>query len=79
VRSPCLPTPTTTGPARPEDAWTSAARAAEEAFGPVSILVNNAARAIVGTIEGLTPDAFREVLETTAERSTGVASLEDRD
>lgn len=47
-----------------EQHWTAAVRTAEDTFGPVSILVNNAARAIVGTIESLTADEFREVIDT---------------
>ncbi|MFF7886183.1 SDR family NAD(P)-dependent oxidoreductase [Streptomyces sp. NPDC020794] len=44
--------------------WTAAVATAEAAFGPVSVLVNNAARAIVGTTMSLTPDEFREVIDT---------------
>ncbi|MFD8812891.1 SDR family NAD(P)-dependent oxidoreductase, partial [Streptomyces sp. NPDC059627] len=44
--------------------WTAAVATAEAAFGPVSLLVNNAARAIVGTTMSLTPDEFREVIDT---------------
>ncbi|MFF7603085.1 SDR family NAD(P)-dependent oxidoreductase [Streptomyces mirabilis] len=47
-----------------EQDWTAAVATAEAAFGPVSVLVNNAARAIVGTTMSLTPDEFREVIDT---------------
>jgi len=47
-----------------EQQWAAAVRTAEDTFGPVSILVNNATRAIVGTIELLTADEFREVIDT---------------
>ncbi|MER7178874.1 SDR family NAD(P)-dependent oxidoreductase [Streptomyces hyaluromycini] len=47
-----------------EQDWTAAIATAEAAFGPVSVLVNNAARAIVGTTMSLTPDEFREVIDT---------------
>lgn len=49
-----------------ERQWAGAVRKAEDAFGPVSILINNAARAIMGTIEELTVDEFREVSNTTS-------------
>ena len=44
-----------------EQQWAAAVRTAEDTFGPVSVLVNNAARAIVGTTESHTADEFREV------------------
>lgn len=47
-----------------EQDWTAAVATAEAVFGPVSVLVNNAARAIVGTTMSLTPDEFREVIDT---------------
>ncbi|MFF4731921.1 SDR family oxidoreductase [Streptomyces mirabilis] len=47
-----------------EQHWTGAVATAEAAFGPVSVLVNNAARAIVGTTMSLTPDVFREAIDT---------------
>ncbi|MCT9108127.1 SDR family NAD(P)-dependent oxidoreductase [Streptomyces mirabilis] len=47
-----------------EQDWTAVVATAEAAFGPVSVLVNNAARAIVGTTMSLTPDEFREVIDT---------------
>ncbi|MFD8003298.1 SDR family NAD(P)-dependent oxidoreductase [Streptomyces mirabilis] len=47
-----------------EQHWTAAVATAEAAVGPVSVLVNNAARAIVGTTMSLTPDDFREVIDT---------------
>ena len=47
-----------------EQQWAEAVQTAEDTFGPVSILVNNAARAIVGTTESLTADEFREVIDT---------------
>jgi 3alpha(or 20beta)-hydroxysteroid dehydrogenase len=47
-----------------ERQWMEAVQTAEDTFGPVSILVNNAARAIVGTTESLAADEFREVIDT---------------
>ncbi|MFD7002875.1 SDR family NAD(P)-dependent oxidoreductase [Streptomyces mirabilis] len=47
-----------------EQDWTAAVATAEAAFGPVSVLVNNAALAIVGTTMSLPPDDFREVIDT---------------
>lgn len=47
-----------------EQQWADTVREAEDAFGPVSVLINNAARAIMGTIEELTVDEFREVSDT---------------
>lgn len=47
-----------------EQQWAAAVQTAEDTFGPVSVLVNNAARAIVGTIESHTPDQFRQVIDT---------------
>ncbi len=47
-----------------EQQWAAAVRTAEDTFGPVSVLVNNAARAIVGTTESHTADEFREVIDT---------------
>ena len=47
-----------------EDSWAQAVATAEAALGPVTVLVNNAARAIPGTIESTTPADFREVLDT---------------
>lgn len=41
-----------------EQDWTAAVATAEAAFGPVSVLVNNAARAIVGTTMSLPPRRF---------------------
>ena len=49
---------------RDEQDWRSAVQLAEATFGPVSILVNNAARAIVGTTMSLSLDQFREVVDT---------------
>lgn len=47
-----------------EEDWRQAVDTAEKTFGPVSVLVNNAARAIVGTTMSLTADEFREVINT---------------
>lgn len=47
-----------------EQAWATAIQTAEQTFGPISILVNNAARAIVGTTMSLKTDEFREVINT---------------
>ncbi len=47
-----------------EQQWADAVRKTEDAFGPVSVLINNAALAIMGTIEELTVDEFREVSNT---------------
>ena len=47
-----------------EQQWADAVREAEDAFGPVSVLINNAARAIMGTIEEVSVDEFREVSDT---------------
>lgn len=47
-----------------EQDWAAAVRIAEDSFGAVSILINNAARAIVGTTMSVTPDEFREVMNT---------------
>jgi 3alpha(or 20beta)-hydroxysteroid dehydrogenase len=43
--------------------WTGAVAAAEEAFGPVSILVNNAGIAPFSLLEQTDPDVFRTVLD----------------
>lgn len=45
------------------DDWSTAVREAEEAFGPVSLLVNNAGILSFGPIESTEPDEFRRVLE----------------
>ncbi|GAA2120292.1 SDR family NAD(P)-dependent oxidoreductase [Actinomadura napierensis] len=47
-----------------EQDWDAAVATAEAAFGPVSVLVNNAARAIVGTTLSVTLEEFREVIDT---------------
>jgi NAD(P)-dependent dehydrogenase (short-subunit alcohol dehydrogenase family) len=44
-----------------QQAWANAVSAAEEKFGPVSVLVSNAARATMGTIESLSPGEFHAV------------------
>jgi 3alpha(or 20beta)-hydroxysteroid dehydrogenase len=50
---------------REEEAWDAAVRTAEQRFDrPVAVLVNNAARAIVGTTMSLTPNEFRDVIDT---------------
>lgn len=46
-----------------EDDWLDAARVAEQAFGPVSILVNNAGILDIGAIEAQTLAAFRRVID----------------
>lgn len=47
-----------------ETDWAAAVQTVEDAFGPTAVLINNAARAIVGTTMSLTPDQFREVIAT---------------
>lgn len=47
-----------------EQRWAAAVRTTEDTFGPVLILVNNAARAIVGTTESHSAEEFREVIDT---------------
>lgn len=47
-----------------EDSWAEAVATAEVSFGTVTVLVNNAARAIPGTVESYTLAQFREVLDT---------------
>jgi 3alpha(or 20beta)-hydroxysteroid dehydrogenase len=46
-----------------EQDWAAALAGAEEAFGPVSILVNNAGILAVSPIEDQTPESFRHVLD----------------
>ncbi|MFD7923451.1 SDR family oxidoreductase [Streptomyces sp. NPDC059740] len=46
-----------------EEAWKSAVRTAEEAFGPVDVLVNNAGIVHFGGVEEQSPEHFRRVLE----------------
>jgi 3alpha(or 20beta)-hydroxysteroid dehydrogenase len=43
--------------------WTASVEAAERAFGPVSVLVNNAGIVQYGTIEEQEPESFRKVLD----------------
>lgn len=40
-----------------------AARATEEAFGPVDVLVNNAGFGVIGAVEEMTPEEYRPMLE----------------
>jgi 3alpha(or 20beta)-hydroxysteroid dehydrogenase len=47
-----------------EQQWAAAVQTAEDTFGPVSVLVNNAALIIMGTTESLRPDEFRKVIDT---------------
>ena len=47
-----------------QEQWAAAVTAAEDASGPVSVLVNNAARAVGGPVADLPVSNFREVLET---------------
>lgn len=49
---------------RSEEDWAHATHAATQNFGPITILVNCAARAITGTLEGHTLDEFRDILDT---------------
>ncbi|GLW73416.1 3-alpha-hydroxysteroid dehydrogenase [Kitasatospora phosalacinea] len=46
-----------------EEEWATAVAGAEEAFGPVSVLVNNAGVLDVGPIGEQAPEAFRRVLD----------------
>lgn len=43
--------------------WRAAVTAAENAFGPVTVLVNNAGIVVWGSIEQVPPEEFRRVLE----------------
>jgi len=45
------------------DGWRAAVTAAENAYGPVTVLVNNAGIIVWGAIEQVAPEAFRRVLE----------------
>ncbi|SER05177.1 3alpha(or 20beta)-hydroxysteroid dehydrogenase [Lentzea xinjiangensis] len=47
-----------------ESDWAAAITAAEDRFGPVDVLVNNAAYLRVGTTESIALDEFRRVLDT---------------
>ncbi|HUQ59089.1 SDR family NAD(P)-dependent oxidoreductase [Lentzea sp.] len=47
-----------------ESDWAAAIAAAEDRFGPVDVLVNNAAYLRVGTTESIALDEFRRVLDT---------------
>jgi 3alpha(or 20beta)-hydroxysteroid dehydrogenase len=47
-----------------ESDWTDAVARAEERFGPVDVLINNAAYLSVGTTESIPLDEFRRVLDT---------------
>ena len=46
-----------------EEDWAAAVAVVEQAYGPVSVLVNSAGILHVGTIEGTTPEDFRRVLD----------------
>lgn len=46
-----------------EAQWNAAVAAAEEAFGPVGLLVNNAGIVVFGTVADMEPAAFRHVIE----------------
>jgi len=43
--------------------WNAAVASAEEAFGPVGLLVNNAGIVVFGTVADMEPAAFRHVIE----------------
>lgn len=45
------------------DGWQAAVTAAERAFGPVTVLVNNAGIVVWGSIEQVPPEEFRRVLD----------------
>lgn len=45
------------------DAWQAAVTAAEQTFGPVTVLVNNAGIVEWGSIEQMPPEVFRRVLD----------------
>ena len=47
-----------------ESDWTDAVARTEERFGPVDVLINNAAYLSVGTTESIPLDEFRRVLDT---------------
>lgn len=47
-----------------ESDWAAAITAAEDRFGPVDVLINNAAYLRVGTTESIPLDEFRRVLDT---------------
>jgi len=46
-----------------EAEWNAAVASAEEAFGPVGLLVNNAGIVVFGTVADMEPAAFRHVIE----------------
>ncbi len=48
---------------RSDDDWKGAVAAAEQAFGPVSLLVNNAGILAAAPIEMMDPDEFRRVID----------------
>lgn len=43
--------------------WSAAVEVAEEAFGPVTVLVNNAGIVVVNTLEDMTPEEFGRVID----------------
>lgn len=46
-----------------DDDWKMAVAAAEEAFGPISLLVNNAGIVAYGAVDEMDPDEFRRVID----------------
>jgi len=46
-----------------EAQWNAAVAVAEEAFGPIGLLVNNAGIVVFGTVADMEPAAFRHVIE----------------
>ena len=46
-----------------DDDWKMAVAAAEEAFGPISLLVNNAGIVAFGAVDEMDPDEFRRVID----------------
>ena len=46
-----------------DDAWKKAVAAAEKAYGPVNLLVNNAGIAAYGTVDGMATEDFKRVID----------------